>query len=347
MKRFTLALTFAFAAAAAFGQAPPAPKNLQVLPKDIPNPQLIRTMQFMSASLGVTCDYCHVRTDGKLEPADDAKDTKKTARQMIQLVMDTNEKFFKGNVEVSCETCHRGASNPVSVPVLPIALPKEEPAATATRPPQPAREEIVSRYAAALGKVDTGALERVEMKGMRETPQGTAPFVVVTAPGKFYGSMTTPQGQFENAVNGATGWIRDAKGTRAMQPGQVETATQIAEAYRPALPSDIPEKAFTHRLTVDGKEYDVVIYRTSPMSRTRLYFDPATGLLAKRINLTQSAVGMIPQETDFSDYREVNGMKMPFVVTVYTIDPRAGATRRYSEITLNAKVNEKQFEEPK
>src|SRR5512139_1862228 len=46
-----------------FGQAPKKAseqfKNIQVL-KDVPADQLIPTMQFMAASLGVGCDLCHV-----------------------------------------------------------------------------------------------------------------------------------------------------------------------------------------------------------------------------------------------------------------------------------------------
>ena len=78
-------------------------------------------MQFMSASLGVSCDFCHVRSGNHLDFASDDKEEKNTARQMIRLVMDTNSKFFGNRPQVSCTTCHRGSPNPVSVPLLPIA----------------------------------------------------------------------------------------------------------------------------------------------------------------------------------------------------------------------------------
>jgi len=40
--------------------AQPKFKNLQVL-KDVPSDQMIPAMQFISASLGVQCEFCHVR----------------------------------------------------------------------------------------------------------------------------------------------------------------------------------------------------------------------------------------------------------------------------------------------
>jgi len=36
-------------------------KNVQVLLKDVPADDLIPAMQFITASLGVECDFCHVR----------------------------------------------------------------------------------------------------------------------------------------------------------------------------------------------------------------------------------------------------------------------------------------------
>ena len=53
-------------------------KNIQIL-KGIPADQLIPTMQFISASLGVECEYCHV--EGAFDKDD--KKPKQTARKMM------------------------------------------------------------------------------------------------------------------------------------------------------------------------------------------------------------------------------------------------------------------------
>src|SRR5579862_3494160 len=50
---------------------PEPPKNLQVLPKDIPRAQLVQRMQAMSQALGVQCGYCHV-FDGASAVEDEA-----------------------------------------------------------------------------------------------------------------------------------------------------------------------------------------------------------------------------------------------------------------------------------
>src|SRR5467141_2759552 len=73
--------------------AAPAPKttdqafkNIQIL-KGVPADQLIPTMQFISASLGVECEYCHV--EGAFEKDD--KKPKQTARKMMEMMFAINK----------------------------------------------------------------------------------------------------------------------------------------------------------------------------------------------------------------------------------------------------------------
>jgi hypothetical protein len=81
-------------------------KNIQVL-GDLPADQLIPTMQFMAKSLGVECSHCHEEDREK-----DVKRQKRTARKMLRMVYDLNQKNFmrpsdaKG--QVTCNSCHHG-----------------------------------------------------------------------------------------------------------------------------------------------------------------------------------------------------------------------------------------------
>src|SRR5215469_10997593 len=88
-------------------------KNIQVL-KNIPADEIIPTMQFISASLGVECEFCHDERD---KDKDDKK-TKKTAREMIRMVQAINQSNFSGQREVTCNTCHRGAIRPEAIPAI-------------------------------------------------------------------------------------------------------------------------------------------------------------------------------------------------------------------------------------
>lgn len=100
---------------------PPAPSNLQILPKDMPREQLIPLMQNISAALGVQCNYCHVQEGrgGRNDMASDEKPMKKTAREMMRLVGDIRQKLPQAvgktpeaTAQVGCVTCHRGVAIP-------------------------------------------------------------------------------------------------------------------------------------------------------------------------------------------------------------------------------------------
>src|ERR1700736_3229934 len=88
-------------------------KNIQVL-KGIPADQLMPAMQFISASLGVDCEYC---PDHQAMDSDDKK-PKKVARQMMTMMFDIDKSNFDGRLAVPYYSCHRGAAKPVSIPVI-------------------------------------------------------------------------------------------------------------------------------------------------------------------------------------------------------------------------------------
>jgi hypothetical protein len=132
-------------APAAGGQraAPAPPKNLQVLPKDMPAGQVVTIMRGFTTALGVQCGYCHV-FEGAGNPANDmAADTKTpklVARVMMQMANEINQKLA-ANIKkpadqltvVGCMTCHRGQA----IPTIP--------------PPPPAPQRGAGREGAAPG----------------------------------------------------------------------------------------------------------------------------------------------------------------------------------------------------
>jgi hypothetical protein len=88
-------------------------KNIQVL-KGIPADQLVPGMQFIAASLGVECQFCHV--EGAFDKDD--KKPKETARKMMAMMFAINKDNFDGHRDVTCYSCHRGSSLPVAIPVV-------------------------------------------------------------------------------------------------------------------------------------------------------------------------------------------------------------------------------------
>ena len=106
-------------AAGAPGTPPAQERNLRILPKDISRQELGDIMQGFARSLGVGCDHCHMGESMEtMDWANDDKDAKKNAREMMRLVRTINEglagltKTDHTRAEVGCETCHRGLAVP-------------------------------------------------------------------------------------------------------------------------------------------------------------------------------------------------------------------------------------------
>ena len=98
------------------------PENLKVLPDTTSPNQLRQVMHMFTTALDVHCNYCHDDSKGKdfnsIDFPSDAKDTKKVARVMMQMVQKINDDFISraNQIEqlqgpVTCVTCHHGIAH--------------------------------------------------------------------------------------------------------------------------------------------------------------------------------------------------------------------------------------------
>jgi photosynthetic reaction center cytochrome c subunit len=76
----------------------------------------------------------------------------------------------------------------------------------------------------------------------------------------------------------------------------------------------------------------------------RLYFDTQTGLLLRLIRYAQSPLGLNPTQIDYADYREADGVKVPFRWTVSR--PGNHFTIQVEEIKQNVPVDDAKFAAP-
>ncbi|HYU96317.1 MAG TPA: c-type cytochrome [Sphingomicrobium sp.] len=140
---------FGMSVAAAQTAPPPAPpnfanppyKNLKVFPQAITRDQLIANMKLFSQSLGVRCTFCHVGEEGKplstFDFASDAKAKKQRARVMLLMAHRINSEDFDGQMKVTCFTCHRGSTKPLTAPPPGANFVPPPPGAPPLPPPKP------------------------------------------------------------------------------------------------------------------------------------------------------------------------------------------------------------------
>jgi len=330
-------------------------KNIKEL-KGMPNAQLIPVMSFMSASLGVSCDFCHVSKDGKLDAAAEGKDEKNTARDMISMVRNINRRSFKGEPQVSCFTCHAGQALPKNFPGLPVAMlstsQKTSAQPTAAAPQKfPSGVAVINNYLNAIG--GTAAIDRIKscvITGKFVAANGTTgSFEIDQAlPEKGLESITTSRFGRDRIVNQGVGWDKTPFGVSEMLPQQVRDVQ-----LRLPLLLDVGLKDQYSELTVSAKTqiekqivYEVDATRKDDR-REKLYVDVQTALLVRRITYTPTMVGIMPEQIDFSDYREVQGVKFPFSIRVFTTDPtNPNSTRTVDDVKLNVPIDESKFNKP-
>ena len=344
------------AASAAAGQTAGAKyKNIQVL-KDIPADQLIPSMQFITASLGVECDFCHVSSSsGRLEFDKDDKKEKKTAREMMQMMFAINKNNFDDKRQVTCNTCHRGSPHPQAIPAVMAEATKAEPMAAMhehNMNPEslPSGAAVLAKFIQAVG--GTAALDKVATrveKGSALVPDGPPmPIdIYAKAPDERVSVMHTPRGDSVTAYNGEAGWIAfPGRPLREMSEPDQLAAKLDAEAFFPVrLEHEFGElKLQDHLEKVGDKEADVVLGLTKGTPPVKLYFDKSSGLLVRMVHYADTPLGLNPTQVDFADYREVSGVKTPFRWTIAR--PSGSFTIQLDKVEQNVPVDNSKFVGP-
>ena len=336
-------------------------KNVQVL-KGIPADQMLITMSFIAGSLGVDCNHCHVNGFEK-----DEKPTKLRAREMMLMMQKINADNFKGTQVVNCSTCHQGRTQPrTTAPVAHVDFKKiMEPAAAPG--PLPTADEILAKYTQALGgKEKIDKLTTLAMKASRTEVRGSNPPRTMNgemyrkAPNKLMMVQVMQRGdqvqKQMQAYNGTMLWGGSDQGAQEVRRAQdVNGARRDAVFNRNfALKEQFSAMEVKGREWIGDKEAYVVEGTFADtalekslfgVKRERLYFDTKSGLLLRRAIEIDTPLGKLPEQTDFEDYRPVEGVMMPFTI-IYLRPPFTNVTK-FTEITGNTPLDDAKFDMPK
>lgn len=324
-------------------------KNIQVL-KGMPKKDLHMVMHFMRASLGVNCGFCHVHSEqsGEWYWDSDDKEEKVTARKMITMVLGINRDYFEGFNAVSCFTCHQGKTNISRMPALP-QMPgtfKEFERDTTL----PTAQAIFDNYNKALGDIETYKYTKSRYsKGTLTMFNGKTADIEIyqQAPNKFLQILKTAEGTTTRGFDGTNGWIKDSKGTFELDGYMLEETKSFADFIGDMdLYTRYSKLQVFNKDTVNGRVAYMVRAVIDDNRNERLYFDVNSGLLLRRKIFVKSIIGNIPQQIDYSDYRNVNDVMIPFSVHYSYVDPFMEADRKYTEVKLSVPLDNIQFTKP-
>ena len=335
-------------------------KNVQIL-RGIPVDQFMGTMGFFSAALGMNCIDCHT-ADSVGNWAKFAADTpvKQTARKMILMMNTINKGNFAGMRMVTCDTCHRGTDHPETVPSLaeqyatPAPMDPDKDEIVGQPASGPSADQIIDRYMQAIGGAQQAAkLTSFIAKGTYvgyDTDEGKVPVeVYAKAPAERTTIVHTLIGDIVSTYDGHAAWVASIDKPLPLLEltgGNLDGAQVDAEIAFPAL----IKRDFTKwrggfpPATIGDRDAQVVEGTTASGARIKLYFDKQSGLLVRQVRFINTLVGLIPMHFEYSDYRDVAGVKMPFHWEQTWTDGQS--TTQLTEVQPNAPIDDAKFGKP-
>ena len=167
------------------------------------------------------------------------------------------------------------------------------------------------------------------------------------APNKFMSAVIINGAAFQQGFDGIQGWTDDPKNGLREQTGP-----ELAESKRGAdfLHAFKMRRVYT-KIVVTGEEKD---RRTGRMGSgggrpeggdpTKMYFDTHSGLLLRVISQNHDADGVLAFARRFDDYRDVDGVKVPFVWRETNGDTTYTLT--FSEVHHDVELSDSEFAKP-
>ncbi len=310
-------------------------KSIKVL-NDMPADQMGKVMNMIAASLGVQCKFCHASNDGDYEK--EGFEHKDIARQMLKMTFEINKNFFEGKPEVSCNTCHRGVGHPQgAISLFPVA-PEPRPAQPATKP---TTEELLAKYAAAIGK---GDIKTRQITAQRIEPDGktTEPEEVLQKGDKMAVKTTYGTYVVKEVYDGKTVSKFGNADKIELKPDEMVQIKREAQIFaNPDLKAIYPKLDVRFLEKIDGREVYRVSATTADNNRESLFFDVQTGLLVRRVAGTPTVIGFFLYQVDYLDYKDFGGVKIPTVVKFAV--PNIRWTRKVLDVKINTPIEDKVF----
>lgn len=216
----------------------------------------------------------------------------------------------------------------------------------------PSVDGVLARYEKAVGgKAAFEKLTSRVSKGIFEMPSlgdpGTTE-IYQKAPNKYLTVTDVPNfGVVRSGVDGTAAWLETPQaGVQDLSGSMGSAMVRQAE-----FGQQVKLKELYPKMTVKGKEsldgHDVVVIEATPAdgSPELLSFDAGSGLLVRSQSQVDGPQGSIDIDTRLGDYREVDGVKLPFEIQQLRSD--FSFTIKIKEVKHNVAIDDAKFQKPK
>jgi hypothetical protein len=352
-------------------------RDVQIM-KDVPADQFDLTMDYFVVSTGIPCQGCHVRDEatGAFAYENDHR-IKAVTRKMINLVRTVNAGDFGGRT--NCAQCHIGRPRPPGQPLAQPMTPEQiadlaaqaaarpsgpgggAPAAAGAPaggqpPPAPPVDDVINKYIEALG--GRAALEKLQSRAMSGTlttrSSQSMAFTIEEKGSKYLETIQSKPASTTTGFDGVSGWtqggarVEDLVGfplQRALCNATLTIPLRLKDKY-PNLQASRPTRLPGASAGSPAIDVNLLQGSSSPYVNEQLYFNAASGLLIRRRVVTRAADrGSMTEQFDYSDYKDVAGVKMPF--TIKRTSWNAVDTLTIADIKTNVQIDDAKFARPK
>ena len=335
-------------------------KDIRVL-KGIPVDEFMDTMGMFAASTAKDCTGCHSTQilDGKPEAF--AIDTPmiQKARFMVGMVNVINRNYFGNQKRISCATCHTNTSVPQNVPDMSVQYgdPFENPnsmefiVASGSNPNQ--IDGVFAKYIDALGGdqrlstvtsyTATGTYAGWDT-GLSEVPVD----IYAKAPEQYTTVAHRTEGDSVWSYDGRNAW--EVSINAALPAAIPLTKGNLEGARLDAIVAIAPmrlRQSFAKweisKGLIDDRLVQILRGTNPGQPPVNFYFDNS-GLLVRLQRWNETLVGPVATQYDYSDYRDIGGVKRPF--KLIKTSTRNQVTMVIKEYRPNAAIDAAIFARP-
>lgn len=215
----------------------------------------------------------------------------------------------------------------------------------------PTAEQILDKYVEVSG--GKAAMEKINSIASKASVDVTFAGVGATAeflskaPDKSYFIFNVEgYGQVKQGFDGKVAWSDSPEGgLRELTGPQAESAKRGAVFNAPLKWRELYAKAeLKGKDKVGQREAWTVVLTPQKGAPTTQYFDVETGMLLKEATPATGDQGDYTAVTEFSDYRDVEGVKQPF--TIKQTIPMGDLIIKITELKVNVPIDDAKFAKP-
>jgi tetratricopeptide (TPR) repeat protein len=213
----------------------------------------------------------------------------------------------------------------------------------------PTVDELINKYVQALGGAAINAITSRVVKGTLDivgVSRGGTFETYTLSPDKALSILKPgPTDTIKVGYNGRVGWMQTPAGVRILKGAELESVQSEADFYAILdLKDSYAKMTLRGKSKIGYREVYVIDLQPASGAADRLFMDMET-YLPVRLNTARMRGGVsVPVEIYFDDWREANGLKAPYTVTVSS--GKRTMTLTVKEIQYNIPVDARIFERP-